>query len=169
MLRRFAVMLVAFIFSWNLSGGCCALADNGLNSAQVAQWQPWFKQVWGADAACGQKENWDTYWDWVQRFFLGYMFNPGWFHDVNEVTLKITALNKRQNAQDELVNLGRKIAGEWAKPNTCRKISRNNLQDWDNGMKAAVAHDSGNGDDIQTQIDSMGKIVDQLLAGASPQ
>jgi hypothetical protein len=83
------------------------------------------------------------------------------------VTSKVTDSEKRQAIQDDLLSLGRMIAGEWAKPNSCRKIDSDRLRAWGNRMKAAAERDSGNGAEIQNEINSITRSARQLIAGAS--
>ena len=168
MARRYGFGLLAFVLVASVLIGSGTLADENLNGAQVDQWQPSFKQVWTADAACAQRESWDSYWKWVQRFFLGYLFSAGWFHDMAPVTSKVTDGGKRQAIQDELVGLGRTIAGEWAKPNSCRKIDTARLREWGGDVKAATSRDAGDGHEIQSELDSINRNVEALLAGGHP-
>ena len=117
-----------------------ALADEG-NSADVSGWQTDYKNIWNANAYA-QKESWESYWSWVRQFFLGNLLDRGWFSEHGRYTAgKITDPTKRDSIQAELTKLGRGIAAEWSKPNSCRKIDTKLLEQWYADLKMPAARD----------------------------
>lgn len=59
---------------------------------------------------------------------------------------------KRDSIQAELTKLGRGIAAEWSKPNSCRKIDTKLLEQWYADLKDAASRDSGDGTEINREI-----------------
>lgn len=135
-----------------------ARADSGANVAQVAQWQSSYKTIWSKNA-CAQTESWDSYWGWIQQFFLGNFFDRGWFADVGPITIKIADAGKQQAIQSALTDLGREIAAEWGKPNSCRNVDTAMLKAWYGDLKAAASRDSGDGQAIQAEINAINQKV----------
>jgi len=63
-----------------------------------------------------------------------------------------------------LDNLGRQIAGEWAKDNGIRKIDTPALQVWGARLKEAKRQDSGDGLRIRAALQAVQREVNQKLA-----
>ncbi len=145
--RAFTLFLASCLGVLSTAG---ARADDN-NSAAVADWRAYYQNIWNADA-CAQKESWDTYWGWVRQFFLGNFLDRGWFADTTPIAGKISDPSKRQRIQTELTNLGRSIASEWSKPNSCRAIDNAMLKAWYSDIKGASSRDSGDGTEIQHEI-----------------
>jgi hypothetical protein len=148
--------LLVLLFAAKVSG-----ADN--NASTVASWEPSYHQIWNSDT-CAQKESWPKYWGWVHDFFLGNIFDAGWFSEMNPVFSKITDATDRQAIESEVLSLGRQIAGEWAKPNSCRKIDTGQVETWGDSLKEAADRDSGDGHEIKAQLNSLSQGVTSALA-----
>jgi hypothetical protein len=149
-----------------LFSSAAVLADDSANAARVKQWEPQFQQVW-QQSPCARAETWDEYWSWAQKFFLGNFLDPGWFADMAPLSANLSSDNERATINGELEALGRKVASEWAKPNSCRKIDTTMLQVWGRDLGAAAARDSGDGHEIQKQIDIVTQQVNVDLASQS--
>ena len=65
---------------------------------------------------------------------------------------RFTDPTKRDSIQAELTKLGRGIAAEWSKPNSCRKIDTKLLEQWYADLKDAASRDSGDGTEINREI-----------------
>jgi hypothetical protein len=65
------------------------------------------------------RQSWPDYYDWVRQF---YFDSSGWFPTMDALvaTVRDPAAAARISAQ--LTTLGRRVAAEWSKDNSCRRI-----------------------------------------------
>ena len=105
------------LFRWSLE--IESARSNGLYVANARD----FKKPYSNDAVNKKKQNWKSYSEWIPKFYDGYLFSAGWTSNANE---KIGNLNSESINQYFNV-IGRVVAAEWAKDNSVRRISTNDL------------------------------------------
>lgn len=88
--------------------------------AQPESSETYFRSAYDADTCNKRKQTWNEYWSWVHRFYTET--GGGWQKLSETVASKVTDPAKRDAISAQLVTLGRRVAGEWAKDNSCRKI-----------------------------------------------
>lgn len=132
-----------------------------------------FRAVWSADACVQQRgQTWDDYVGWLQQFFSG---PDGWNALSSEIARKVTNSAARTRLTSELQVLGIRVAGEWAKDNSCRKIRTTTgffnggeagkpaLSTWRAQLEGAMQSDSGDGSTIQAAVTQIRREVDAVL------
>ena len=73
-----------------------------------------FLRAWTEDARNSEIQSRDEYLAWVDSFYAGSLFVPGWTRRQTEL---VTA-----DSRETLDELGRLLAAEWAKDNSLRKV-----------------------------------------------
>jgi hypothetical protein len=150
-----------------------ALASN--DTTQLDAWQADFRQVWSSDPCNVQRQSWDDYWGWVQKFYFGNGPWKGWFAYSADIASNVKSAATKTTLSKELTTLGRRVAGEWAKDNYCRKIRTTTgivnfneagkpaIAGWADALVKATSLDSGDGNSIQQTLDQIQSQVDQVL------
>jgi hypothetical protein len=145
------------------------------DAATLASWQDSFNAIWQADSCAQEFQSWKNYWGRVQAFYLGGSGSAGWFADSQALLLHVTDAAARATVSTDLTALGRRVGGEWAKADGCRKVRTGSsglqkmldpgkpaLKDWEARLAAAAAKDSGNGHSIEAAIQSISHQLDDL-------
>lgn len=167
----FAVRIIAICLAAWLTAGACCRADD---AATLDSWQASFQQVWAADSCAQEFQSWNNYWAAVHSFYFGAKNYPGWFADSAKVLAHVTDSSANATTATQLAVLGRRVGGEWAKPDGCRKVTtrtswmdklsggKPSLLEWESRLNKAAAADTGNGASIQAAMKSIDKQLDQL-------
>ena len=170
-LRRFLVVVTAILLGlWVTARSCFADDTATLNS-----WQDSFHGVWQADSCAQEFQSWTNYWGRVHTFYFGGKGDAGWFADSQTILSHVTDNAAQTSVSAQLTSLGRRVGGEWAKEDGCRKIrtsstgfhkllepGRPALADWENLLQIAAKKDSGNGQSVEAAINSISHQLDVL-------
>ncbi|HVL47860.1 MAG TPA: hypothetical protein VM889_04830 [Candidatus Thermoplasmatota archaeon] len=93
--------------------------------------ESYFKTRYEADAANRAKQSWTDHLGWVKTFYEGKRFPPipGW-NDRERDILKRVPAAEAGAVRAALAETGRLLASEWAKDNSVRKVSTDDLRRW---------------------------------------
>lgn len=132
-----------------------------------------FRSVWAADQCVQQRgQTWDDYRGWLVSF---YTDSNGWTATSRAITAKIADAALREQTAKVLDVVGARVAGEWAKDNSCRKIRTTTgffnagesgkpaLSTWRSELLTAAAADSGDGASITAAVARIRREVDLVL------
>ena len=97
-----------------------------------------FLAAWEADVPNQALQTRDDYLLWVERFYTGYNLAPGWL-DVTRETLALIQEAERPDVAQRLGGLGTRIAAEWAKDNSVRRIATRHAAVWRDALVEAIA------------------------------
>jgi hypothetical protein len=160
---------------WLVAGARCFADD----AATLDSWQTSFQDVWQADSCASEFESWNKYWGQVHAFYFGGRGYAGWFADSQQILARVTDPSANAAVAAQLTALGRRIGGEWAKGDGCRKVrtssswlekasepGRPSLADLQKQLDKAAAADSGNGASIESAVKSINSVLD--AAGVAP-
>jgi hypothetical protein len=159
----FAIFLIA---------RACCLADD---AATLDSWKDSFHAVWQADNCEGEWQSWNKYWGQVHAFYFGAREYAGWFSDSQKILVRVTDPSTNAAVAAQLASLGRRIGGEWAKQDACRKVRTSDtwmerateggkpaLFAWQDQLNKAAAADSGNGASIEAAVKSINSQLDTI-------
>jgi hypothetical protein len=159
----FAIVLIA-------RASC--LADD---AATLDSWKDSFHGVWQADHCASEWQSWNKYWGQVHAFYFGTRGYAGWFTDSQKILVRVTDPSANAAVAAQLTSLGRRIGGEWAKQDDCRKVrtadtwmerateaDKPALLTWQNQLDKAAAADSGNGASIEAAVKSINTRLDSV-------
>jgi hypothetical protein len=159
-----------------LVAGARCFADD---AATLDSWQTSFQGVWQADQCASEFESWNKYWGQVHAFYFGGRGYVGWFAQTQQLLGHVTDAAANAAVAAQLTALGRRIGGEWAKGDGCRKVrtsstwlermsepGRPALVNWETQLNKAAAADSGNGASIESAVKSINSVLD--AAGVAP-
>jgi hypothetical protein len=154
---------------WLVAGARCFADD----AATLDSWQTSFQTVWQADQCASEFESWNKYWGQVHAFYFGGKGYVGWFALSQPILARVTDPAANAAVAAQLTALGRRIGGEWAKGDGCRKVrtsstwlertsepNRPALVDLQNRLNKAAAADSGNGASIEATVKSINSLLD---------
>lgn len=143
------------------------------DAATLDSWKDSFHVVWQSDYCEGEWQSWNKYWGQVHAFYFGTRDYAGWFSNSQKILARVTDQSTNATVAAQLTSLGRRIGGEWAKQDYCRKVRTSDtwterameggkpaLLDWQNQLDKAAAADSGNGATIQAAIKSIDSQLD---------
>lgn len=123
-----------------------------------------FRPAYDRDAANQAKESWNEYWSWVQTFYAGAFFSPGWTAQGTTTLRGVQPEKMRDELRADLNELGRRIAAEWSKDNGVRKIDTASLRVYGGRIANATRLDDGSGQMIQKEIEAIRAEVNAKLA-----
>jgi hypothetical protein len=162
---------VILLTLWSTALACYAADD----AAALDSWQNSFHDVWLADSCVQEFQSWKKYWGEVHVFYFGGNGYAGWFADSQKLLTHVTDPAAGTAVSAQLTLLGRRVGGEWAKDDGCRKIrTRSNfiqkisepgkpaLLDWEYQLNKAANADSGNGQSIEAAIKPINSQLDAL-------
>jgi hypothetical protein len=145
------------------------------DAATLDSWQSSFHDVWLADSCVQEFQSWNNYWQGVHVFYFGGRGYDGWFADSEAILSHVSDATAHATIDAQLTTLGRRVGGEWAKSDGCRKIRSSNtfmqkiaepdrpaLQAWSKQLKAAANADSGNGQSVEAAIKSINSQLDAV-------
>jgi hypothetical protein len=168
-----ALPIATIIF---LAAGARGFADD---AATLDSWQTSFQGVWQADQCASEFESWNKYWGQVHAFYFGGRGYVGWFAQSQQLLGHVTDAAANAAVAAQLAALGRRIGGEWAKGDGCRKVrtsstwlermsepGRPALVTLETQLNKAAAADSGNGASIANAVKSINTVLD--AAGVAP-
>jgi hypothetical protein len=168
----FAPKVVALSLVLWIGGLTCCLADD---AATVDSWQTSFQQVWAADSCAQEFQSWNNYWANVHAFYFGTKGYPGWFADSEKLLSHVTDTTANATVATQLTLLGRRVGGEWAKADGCRKVKTRTgwldkmtspgkpaLANMESDLNRAANADTGNGASIEAAIAKINKQLDAL-------
>ena len=170
-IRAFPIAMVICL----VAGARCFADD----AATLDSWQTSFQDVWQADSCASEFESWNKYWGQVHAFYSGGRGYVGWFANSQQILTHVTDPSANAAVSAQLTALGRRIGGEWAKGDGCRKVrtsstwlerasepGRPALVNLENQLNKAAAADSGNGASIESAVKSINTVLD--AAGVAP-
>jgi hypothetical protein len=145
------------------------------DAATLESWQSSFQQVWLSDSCVQEFQSWNKYWQGVHDFYFGARGSDGWFAESEAILSHVTDTDAHAAVDAQLTTLGRRVAGELAKVDGCRKIRIGSsfmqrianpdqpaLTSWSKQLKAAANADSGNGQSVEAAIKSINGQLDAL-------
>ncbi len=169
--RSFLIGGAAILLSLSVTGQRCYADD----AATLASWQDSFNAIWQSDSCVAEFQSWNNYWGRVHDFYFGRRGATGWFADSQTILSHVTDPGARSTVDSDLTSLGRRVGGEWAKADGCRKVRTGSsglqrimdpgkpaLKDWENRLMTAANRDSGNGQSIEAAIKSISQQLDEL-------
>ena len=175
-LRRFLIGVAAILLGLSITGRVC-LADD---AATLDSWQSVFQTTWQSDSCVQEFQSWKNYWGRVHTFYFGGSGYAGWFADSQTILSHVTDTAAQATVSTNLASLGRRIGGEWAKQDGCRKIRTTSkgfakflepglpaLDGWENMLQTAAKKDSGNGQTVEAAMQSISKQLDALGVAAA--
>jgi hypothetical protein len=110
-------------------------------------------------------QTWTEYKGWVESFFQGNFLADGWTK-YGQTTLDSVKLNDARRTLVKKINhLGKLIGREWAKHESVRKITSDDLRRWHNQITAARRADDGSGQNIQNAVDRVRTQAERQLKG----
>ncbi len=136
-----------------------------------------FRPLYDRDNADKKYQSWDGgdgYWYWVRVFYGGYrkrvlgmtiIRQAGWTATSRDLVAHVGSESTRQELTLSLNNLGRDIAGEWAKDDRAGRIHTNDLRRWGDKTAQAGSRDSGNGQILLMTVRAIQAEVDRRLQG----
>ncbi|MBI2930555.1 MAG: hypothetical protein HYY16_02795 [Planctomycetes bacterium] len=99
--------------------------------------EAYYARTYLADARNRELQTPQEYFDWVLRFYKGYMVATGWH--VHELALvKLISAEEYIILAPQLAHLGTIISAEWAKHNSLRRITNETLALWGRVLKAGA-------------------------------
>lgn len=103
----------------------------------------------------------DSYLRWVKGFYIGSdLYHQGWNDFVPKLLEQFEDSQERRQVEQQLYELGRDIAGEWAKADNSGPIQTSQLSIWGNALNHAIAE--GN---VKSTINLIESDVKDLLKG----
>jgi hypothetical protein len=163
---------VPIAFAIFLVARTCCFADD---AATLDSWKDSFHAVWQTDHCESEWQSWNKYWGQVQAFYLGTRGYAGWFSNSQKLLVHVTDPTANPAVTAQLTSLGRRVGGEWAKQDYCRKVRTSDtwmqrateggkpaLLDWQNQLDKAAAADSGNGESIEAAVKSINAQLDTI-------
>jgi hypothetical protein len=124
-----------------------------------------FRPEYDRDAVNQAKESWGEYWSWVQTFYTGNLFSPGWTGQGTATLRGVQSEKARCELRSDLNELGRLVAAEWSKDNGVRKIDTAALRVLGARITKAAKSDDGSGKAIRKEIEAIQTEVNDKLAG----
>jgi len=168
----FAARVAALGLTLWVTGLTVCLAED---AATLDAWQPSFQQVWAADSCAQEFQSWNNYWGAVQAFYAGGKGYTGWTGESQKLLAHVTDSTASATVSTQLTLLGRRIGGEWAKQDGCRKISTRRswtdrltapgkpaLSDLESQLDRAANADAGNGASIEAAVKKINGQLDAL-------
>jgi hypothetical protein len=148
------------------------LADD---AATLDSWQSSFHDTWQADQCATEFFSWGKYWGQVHAFYFGGDGSPGWFAVSQKVLARVTDAAANATATTQMTALGKRIGGEWAKGDGCRKVRTRTtmmtkltepgkpaMLDLENQLDKAAAADAGNGAAVEAAVKAINAQLDTL-------
>lgn len=170
--RRFLIAGAAIVLGFAVIGGPCYADDD---AATLNSWQASFNATWQSDSCAQEFQSWNSYWSRVHDFYFGGHGVTGWFADSQTILAHVTDPAARTTVSNDLTSLGRRIGGEWAKADGCRKVRTGStglqkmldpakpaVKDYDKRLLTAANADTGNGQSIEATIKSISQQLDEL-------
>lgn len=171
-MARLIPRAVPVAFAIFLIARTCALADD---ATTLDSWKDSFHAVWQMDSCEGEWQSWNKYWGQVHAFYFGERGYAGWFPDSQKILAHVTDPSTSAAVAAQLTLLGRRIGGEWAKQDSCRKVRTSDtfmerateggkpaLLAWQNQLDKAAATDTGNGASIEAAVKSINSQLDTI-------
>jgi hypothetical protein len=163
---------VPVVFAIFLAARACCFADD---AATLDSWKDSFHTVWQTDNCESEWQSWSKYWGQVHAFYFGTRGYAGWFSSSQKLLVRVTDQSANATVSAQLTSLGRRVGGEWAKQDDCRKVRTSDtwmerateggkpaLLDWQNQLDKAAATDSGNGASIEAAVKSINSQLDTI-------
>ena len=123
-----------------------------------------FRQEYQRDVANQQRQDWDTYYGWVQEFYAGGWGHPGWKETGNDVLSRVQG-NRHLAIRQKWNALGVLLGGEWSKDNGVRRIDTGDLSQLGQALQGALSRDRGDGATIEAKIDEVTQYVNNKRGG----
>ncbi len=112
----------------------------------------YFSKVFRA-APQGSRGSESTYRKYVRAFYSGNWMADGWIEQTEDI---VGAAGPE--VRQAMNKLGQRICGEWAKPNTMRKVSTDDLKRW-----GKAAKDNPSAEAIQARISQVERVLPKPL------
>lgn len=123
-----------------------------------------FRKIYNADSENKKKQTWEDYWKWVKDFYIckPVWGNPRWLDMVDDL-LDGFAEEVTNEKRKKLDAIGERIAGDWSKDNSVRKIGTSDLKKWGKRIKKAKKKDRGDGKQLNKTLDDIKKEINDKL------
>jgi len=120
----------------------------------------YFQCAYEADPVNQRYQDEQEYLNWIVDFYKGsLLYATGWEY-VEEVVLDRIAPEQMVSRREQLQELGKAIASEWAKHNDVRRIDNRLLSLW-----ASILQLSANEDELGRAIDLISQDIAAILSG----
>lgn len=150
MQRCFVLVLLVIL------GACGALAPQ--TSQPNIPDQLYFEQQYYASEANAAKQSLPRYLGWVEKFYQGNPLQPQGWNDVVVDCVASVPPAQQQQVEIAATEAGKKIAAEWAKDNSVRKISTRQVSVWGLALREALDRD-----DLIAYFETVDADIDALL------
>jgi len=132
-------------------GGCSASLGRSSD--------PLFDRAWNEDVSNRTVQSRADYLRWVDVFYDGFAFQPGWVGRQSELCRSL-APAEALLAEPRLEALGRTMAAEWAKNNLRRRVSTDLVR-----RMAKIMVDARDGGRLIAVLDALQDDVQSVIAG----
>jgi hypothetical protein len=122
-----------------------------------------FRPEYESDVVNKSRQTWDQYWSWVKVYYAGNLLHDGWTNQAKETLQAIRSETLRDSLQADLNGLGRRLAAEWAKDNSCRKIDTAALRSFGLRLKQAQKKDDGSGEMVRETVQALRTEIEAKL------
>jgi hypothetical protein len=121
-----------------------------------------FRPEYDRDRVNKRVQTWNQYWRWVAGFYKGNAFSEGWTKEVERTVATVNA-PIRQELTKTLNDVGKRIAGEWAKDNGVRKISTDDLRRWRAALDTARGRKDKTGKTLKATLSEIQKEISRKM------
>lgn len=120
----------------------------------------YFERIYENDEVNSEVQSRENYLTWVVRFYQGWdLYQDGWQMTTRDILTSVEDDAKKRRLESKLADLGKLIAGEWAKESGDRVIRSRELSIW--GQALVKSLDRGEEEEFVNQVSSD---VDALLS-----
>ncbi len=153
------MLRLQFLLILLLTLGACTTGEVELSWPNGIPPQSFFRAEWRAATANREYQGEEEYLLWVVRFYEGDTRVPGWI-DITVRILERLPESEHAWVAGRLSELGGRIAREWAKDNSVRRLNTRSAAVWRDVLLEALARG-----ELPEYLDRLSDDVDALLAG----
>ena len=156
LIRYFSLFsLLAFFLS-----GCANRQVSDVTWPENMPPRAYFVKVYNDDKINKEIQTQEEYLTWVVRFYQGSaLYRRGWIKMTNELLEQIPNPNEAKVVEQKIAQVGRLVAGEWAKKSDTRTIYLSHVSVWGNALLESLDRN-----DALSLIERVNKDVEDLLA-----
>jgi hypothetical protein len=144
--------------------------SNPSNTDLVESWRPFFEVEYARDRRNAQKQRFDEYWQWVKTYLLvGGSGYAGWLEQRAALMAGLRDEATRACIGALFEETGKRVAAEWSKDSSCRRVystffqGRPNLVEWGRALQAAERRDRGDGAAIEAALRAIQADLERAL------
>jgi hypothetical protein len=98
-----------------------------------------FEAIYAADRDNREVQTLEDYLLWIVRYYEGWeLYGRGWKHVTEDVLTGVEDPQTSRELAGKMADLGKAIAGEWAKNSDARRIRNQQLSVWGNALLEAI-------------------------------